>query len=229
VVFALWFLLWALVPALLVWGLKPYVRQATFLPVGRSQAELEADLNHRYAVEYLGLGGLLGMVGGGVALWLRRAWQVLALAVVVGVALVAAFDLRHAPPFWGWRNVAGDALLAGGIGGVLLGTLLSMVHRRTGRCTGLLQGRDIVKAMTLSVAILAMVCAARAEGADQSDVQNVLDRFQSVRPHEADLALYQLDWMPTLKAAQERAAREERPIFLVVVTNSFGDLYTGHC
>jgi hypothetical protein len=32
-----------------------------------------------------------------------------------------------------------------------------------------------------------------------------------------------------LKAAKEKAAREERPIFLVVVTNSFGDLYSGHC
>jgi hypothetical protein len=66
-------------------------------------------------------------------------------------------------------------------------------------------------------------------GGDQTDVKSVLDKFQSVRPQEADLALYQLDWMPTLKAAKERAAKEERPIFLVVVTNSFGDMYSGHC
>ena len=135
IVFFLWLLLWALVPALLVWGLRPYVRQATFSPDGRSQAELEADLNNRYAAEYLGLGGLLGMVGGGVALWLRRSWQVLALAVVVGAALVAAFDVRHAPPFLGWGGVAADALLTGGTGGVLLGILLLVVHRRTRRCT----------------------------------------------------------------------------------------------
>jgi hypothetical protein len=120
---------------LLVWGIKPYVRQATFSSAGRSQVELEADLNNRYAAEHLGLGGLLGMVGGGIALWLRRGWQVLALAVAVGVALVAAFDLRNAPPFLGWRDVAGDALLTGGTGGLLLGTLLLVVHRRTGRCT----------------------------------------------------------------------------------------------
>jgi hypothetical protein len=66
-------------------------------------------------------------------------------------------------------------------------------------------------------------------GADQGDVKSILDKFQSVRPRPADLALYQLDWMPTLKAARERALKEGRPIFLVVVTNSFGDLYSGHC
>jgi hypothetical protein len=81
----------------------------------------------------------------------------------------------------------------------------------------------------LIVALLALACLARAHAADQSDVKSILEKFQSVRPPAADLALYQLDWMPTLKAAREKAAREERPIFLVVVTNSFGDLYSGHC
>ena len=86
-----------------------------------------------------------------------------------------------------------------------------------------------MKTSLFLVAILGMACLVDARGADQSDVKSVLDKFQSVRPQEADLALYQLDWMPTLKAAKERAAKEERPIFLVVVTNSFGDLYSGHC
>jgi hypothetical protein len=86
-----------------------------------------------------------------------------------------------------------------------------------------------VKVVKLMVATLAMACSARAQGADQSDVKSTLEKFQSVRPAVADLALYQLDWMPTLKAAKEKAAKEERPIFLVVVTNSFGDMYSGHC
>ena len=86
-----------------------------------------------------------------------------------------------------------------------------------------------MKTKVLILAILAMACVAGAHGADQSDVKSVLDKFHSVRPQAADLALYQLDWMPTLKAAREKAAKEERPIFLVVVTNSFGDLYSGHC
>ena len=86
-----------------------------------------------------------------------------------------------------------------------------------------------MKATLLIVAVLTMACVAVGRGADQGDVKSVLDKFQSVRPQDADLALYQLDWTPTLKEAREKAATEKRPIFLVVVTNSFGDLYTGHC
>jgi hypothetical protein len=81
----------------------------------------------------------------------------------------------------------------------------------------------------LIATVLVMAWAESSFGADPGDVKRVLDKFQSIRPQAADLALYQLDWMPTLKAARERAAKEERPIFLVVVTNSFGDLYSGHC
>ena len=86
-----------------------------------------------------------------------------------------------------------------------------------------------MKTKLLIVAILALTCVVRVDGADQSDVKSVLEKFKSVRPHEADLAIYQLDWLPTLMEAKARAAKEERPIFLVVVTNSFGDLFSGHC
>jgi hypothetical protein len=81
----------------------------------------------------------------------------------------------------------------------------------------------------LVAVVLANAFIPDARGADQSDVKSVLDKFESVRPQAADLALYQLDWAPTLQAAKERAAKEQRPIFLVVVTNSFGDLFSGHC
>jgi hypothetical protein len=91
------------------------------------------------------------------------------------------------------------------------------------------QRKPAVKTNMLSAVLLALTAIARAHGADQSDVKSVLDKFQALRPQAADLALYQLDWVPTLKAAKERAAQEQRPIFLVVVTNSFGDLYSGHC
>jgi hypothetical protein len=86
-----------------------------------------------------------------------------------------------------------------------------------------------VRTNLLLAAVLAMAGVPPAHGADQSDVKRVLDRFHAVRPQAASLSLYQLDWLPTLKAAKEKAAKENRPIFLVVVTNSFGDLYTGHC
>jgi hypothetical protein len=81
----------------------------------------------------------------------------------------------------------------------------------------------------LLVTILAMACAVSAHGADQREAQSVLAKFRAARPQAADLAIYQLDWMPTLKATKDKAAKEERPIVLVVVRNSFGDLCSGHC
>jgi uncharacterized protein (TIGR03067 family) len=60
-------------------------------------------------------------------------------------------------------------------------------------------------------------------------LQQVLNKYRSFRPEARDLAIFQLDWVATLKQARDRAAREKRPIFLMVVTNSYGNLYTGHC
>jgi hypothetical protein len=60
-------------------------------------------------------------------------------------------------------------------------------------------------------------------------VPKVLDQFRTTRPDAKDLAIFQLDWTPTLKDAQAKAAKEQRPILLIVVTNSFGDMHSGHC
>jgi len=65
--------------------------------------------------------------------------------------------------------------------------------------------------------------------APDGDVRTTLDKYRLARPADKDLAIFQLDWVPTLKGATERAARERRPILLLVVTNSYGDLFTGHC
>src|SRR5262249_5424521 len=65
--------------------------------------------------------------------------------------------------------------------------------------------------------------------AKDAQVQKVLDKYRSFRPDEKGLAIFQLDWVPTLKDAKAKAAKEKRPICLVVVTNSFGNMYTGHC
>jgi hypothetical protein len=86
-----------------------------------------------------------------------------------------------------------------------------------------------VRTKKLLIAILGLAYAVGAQGADRRDADSVLDKFRSVRPAAEDLAIYQLEWAPTLKAAKEKAAKEDRPIFLVMVTNSFGDLCSGHC
>jgi hypothetical protein len=61
------------------------------------------------------------------------------------------------------------------------------------------------------------------------EVQKVLDRYRAARPGAKDLAIFRLDWTPTLKDAKARAAKEQRPILLIVVTNSFGNMHSGHC
>jgi len=50
-------------------------------------------------------------------------------------------------------------------------------------------------------------------------------------PASKELAIYSLDWEPTLAAARARARREQRPIFFIMVTNFSGptNFYSGHC
>lgn|GEM_PF-5007282 len=50
-------------------------------------------------------------------------------------------------------------------------------------------------------------------------------------PASKELAIYSLDWEPTLAAARTRARREQRPIFFIMVTNFSGptNFYSGHC
>ena len=79
------------------------------------------------------------------------------------------------------------------------------------------------------VAVVAACWAIGALGADRNDAETVLDKYQSVRPTATEMAIYSLDWAPTLNAALQKASREERPILLIVVTNSFGNIASGHC
>lgn len=50
-------------------------------------------------------------------------------------------------------------------------------------------------------------------------------------PASKELAIYSLDWEPTLAAARARARAEQRPIFFIMVTNYSGptNFYSGHC
>jgi hypothetical protein len=65
--------------------------------------------------------------------------------------------------------------------------------------------------------------------AQDSTVKSVLDRYADFRPAAKDLAMYQIDWAPSLAEAQKRARREKRPVFLVIIHAQYGDLTSGHC
>jgi len=85
------------------------------------------------------------------------------------------------------------------------------------------------KTRALLAAVVATACALAGRAADGQEVERVLEKYRSVRPQAKDLAVYGLKWVPTRQAARERAGMEQRPVLLLVVTNSFGNLYTGHC
>lgn len=61
--------------------------------------------------------------------------------------------------------------------------------------------------------------------------ERVLEKVRAARPTDEALAIYRHDWAPTWEEARTRAAKEKRPIFLVVNTNITGptNFYTGHC
>jgi hypothetical protein len=85
--------------------------------------------------------------------------------------------------------------------------------------------RRILACLVAALWITSLLHAQALDG----DVQKILDKYRLFRTADKDLAIFQLDWMPTLKDAKERAAKEQRPILLLVVTNSYGNLFTGHC
>lgn len=73
-----------------------------------------------------------------------------------------------------------------------------------------------------------LFATATAPGQD-ADVARTLEKHRSARPAEGELGIYRLSWTASLKEARERAAKEKRPVFLLVCTNSYGNMFTGHC
>lgn len=61
--------------------------------------------------------------------------------------------------------------------------------------------------------------------------QDILKAYEAARPADRDLGVFQLDWADSFKHAKARAAREQRPIFLVCTTQlkDAGNLRDGHC
>jgi len=61
--------------------------------------------------------------------------------------------------------------------------------------------------------------------------QLIEQQVRAAYPSKKELAVYSLDWEPTLAAARKRAQVEQRPIFFIVVTNYSGptNFFSGHC
>lgn len=77
--------------------------------------------------------------------------------------------------------------------------------------------------------LVMILLAATLAPAQDREIQSVLDRYEDFRPGADDLAMYRIDWAPSLEEAQKRALREKRPVFLVIIHAQYGDLTSGHC
>ena len=82
---------------------------------------------------------------------------------------------------------------------------------------------------TFFSSLVLILLAASFAPVQDSAVKSVLDRYTDFRPAAKDLAMYQIDWAPSLEEAQKRARREKRPVFLVIIHAQYGDLTSGHC
>ena len=82
---------------------------------------------------------------------------------------------------------------------------------------------------TFFSSLVLLLLAATFAAAQDSKVKSVLDRYADFRPAAKELAMYQIDWAPSLEEAQKRALQEKRPVFLVIIHAQYGDLTSGHC
>lgn len=74
------------------------------------------------------------------------------------------------------------------------------------------------------------LAALALQSAVPAQVATILAKFEAAKPSEKALAFYSLDWATSLQDARTRAAKEHRPIFLILNTNITAgtNFYSGH-
>ena len=78
------------------------------------------------------------------------------------------------------------------------------------------------------ITFLCLVFTSMFTAAD-GNAKRILNRYQALRPLPKDLAMYRLDWADSLDVALKRAAKEKRPICLIIIHAKYGDIASGHC
>jgi len=79
------------------------------------------------------------------------------------------------------------------------------------------------------ICALLTVLTATAGLANEPSVRQLLARYNAIRPDDDQLAMYRLDWVESLAAAQDLALLENRPVCLVVIHARYGNITSGHC
>ena len=82
---------------------------------------------------------------------------------------------------------------------------------------------------TLAATLILLSTMAPAVRAQSEETRLALEQLKSWRPSDEKLIMYRLDWAPSVKTAIERAARENRPVFIIAIHARYGDMFSGHC
>jgi hypothetical protein len=83
--------------------------------------------------------------------------------------------------------------------------------------------------MRILILALAVVFTSNIAMAQDAEVDRVLAKYLKLRPSEAELAMYSLDWADSLAEALQRGVHENRPIAVVIIHAQYGDIRSGHC
>ena len=83
--------------------------------------------------------------------------------------------------------------------------------------------------MRLIISSLALFFLTGFAFAENPAAQRILAGYEALSPTDKDLAMYRLDWAASLDVALKRAAKENRPVCLVIIHAKYGDIASGHC
>jgi hypothetical protein len=80
------------------------------------------------------------------------------------------------------------------------------------------------------LALLVLAASAIPAGAQDNTARQILSRFSDAKPDARRLAFYSLDWAMSLDEARARAAKESRPVLVVLNTNITAgtNFFSGH-
>ena len=70
----------------------------------------------------------------------------------------------------------------------------------------------------------ALLLTASFCSAQNAQAKDIFSRYEDLRPSERELAMYRLDWAESVEVALERAAKESRPVFLIIIHAHYGDI-----
>ncbi len=78
--------------------------------------------------------------------------------------------------------------------------------------------------LRISLCLVSLLTTTSLSFAQDEAAKQLLARFADMRPTANELGMYRLDWAGSLDEALQRAEKEHRPVFLIVIHAKYGDV-----